>query len=354
MGKVENSGRSIIRLSDAMTNPPLVSVVTPFFNTAPYLAECIESVLAQSYSQFEYILMDNCSTDGSSEIADAYARRDPRIRLIRSTQLLQQIPNYNRALAQISENSKYSKIAEADNHIFPECLHLMVQTFERSESIGLVSSYWLMGNVLGGSGYPYPTPMMPGREWVKQDLLTSAHVFGSPTQVMYRSSIVQRHKPFFNEDVLNADTDKCYEILQHWDLGFVHQVLSYSRMDNQSISSAVRDLRAAAVDRYIVERRYAPIFLETNSAASVIRKAKRTYYRALARRALLVRGRRSAFWRYHKMGLKTLNEKLDWLYLLFTMGWELLWLASNPGMTAARALEYWRRRGRPTSPADDL
>ena len=203
-------------------------------------------MLAQSYSQFEYILMDNCSTDGSSEIADTYARRDPRIRLIRSTQLLQQIPNYNRALAQISEDSKYSKIAEADNHIFPECLHLMVQAFERSESIGLVSSYWLMGNVLGGSGYPYPTPMMSGREWVKQHLLTSAHVFGSPTQVMYRSSIVRRHKPFFNEDVLHADTDKCYEILQHWDLGFVHQVLSFSRMDNQSISSAVSDLQAGA------------------------------------------------------------------------------------------------------------
>ena len=66
-----------------LVNRPLVSVVTPFFNTAPYLAECIESVLAQSYSHFEYILLDNCSTDGSSEIAAAYASRDSRIRLIR-------------------------------------------------------------------------------------------------------------------------------------------------------------------------------------------------------------------------------------------------------------------------------
>jgi glycosyltransferase involved in cell wall biosynthesis len=330
----------------ARTTPaaePLISVVTPFYNTAPYLAECIESVLTQSYSRFEYILMDNCSTDGSSEIAEDYARRDPRIRLIKCTQFLQQIPHYNRALAQISNDSRYSKIVEADNHIFPECLHLMTQVFERSESIGLVCSYFLMGNLLYGSGYPYPTPMMSGREWVKQDLLSSTHIFGAPTQVMYRSSIVQHQKPFYNERVLHADTDKCYEILQCWDVGFVHQVLSFSRTDNESISSAESMLQAGALNRYIVQRRYAPVFLEANDATSVIRKAKRAYYRSLARRALLFRAGRSSLWRYHKEGLKTLNEPLDWPYLLLIMCREFLWLASNPGMTAVRALQYWRR-----------
>ena len=82
---------------------PLVTVVTPFYNTAPHLAQCIESVLAQSYREFEYILMDNCSTDGSSEIARSYERLDPRIRLIRCSEFLSQLANYNRALAEISE-----------------------------------------------------------------------------------------------------------------------------------------------------------------------------------------------------------------------------------------------------------
>ena len=59
--------------------PPLVSVVTPFYNSTQYLAECIESVLAQTHGEFEYILSDNCSTDGSTDIAESYARRDSRI-----------------------------------------------------------------------------------------------------------------------------------------------------------------------------------------------------------------------------------------------------------------------------------
>src|SRR5450432_1444038 len=115
---------------------PLVSVVTPFHNTAAYLAECIESVLAQTYENFEYILVDNCSTDGSTEIAERYARRDPRIRFIQRSTLLTQVQNYNRALEEIADASRYCKMVQADDFIFPECLRLMVEAFEQSQTIG--------------------------------------------------------------------------------------------------------------------------------------------------------------------------------------------------------------------------
>ena len=61
---------------------PLVSIVTPVYNEAEYLAECIESVLAQSYQNWEYTIVDNCSKDGSAEIARHYAGKDRRIRLV--------------------------------------------------------------------------------------------------------------------------------------------------------------------------------------------------------------------------------------------------------------------------------
>jgi glycosyltransferase involved in cell wall biosynthesis len=324
---------------------PLVSVVTPFYNTAPYLAQCIESVLAQTYPHFEYILMDNCSTDGSADIAETYARRDSRIRLIRCSEFLSQLANYNRALTQVSDESEYCKIVQADDWIFPKCLQLMVRAFKQSESIGLVSSYWLSGNDLWGSGFPLQTPMLTGKEAVRWFLLADITPFGSQTQVMYRSSVVRRNKPFFNVSFPFADVLKCIEILEHWDYGFVYQVLSFARKDNESILHEVLlPLAAHPLALYVMAQRYAPVFMGAGEVASTITKYKLQYYRALARAALRLRG--PTFWRFHKAGLKALGneEKLDWPYLAMLVSAELLWLASNPGMTMVEILRRLRRK----------
>jgi glycosyltransferase involved in cell wall biosynthesis len=324
-----------------MSDPP-ISVVTPFRNTAPYLINCIESVLAQSYSRFEYILSDNCSTDGSAEIAEAYARRDPRIRLIRQSQLSSQVQHYNRALAQISPASQYCKMVQADDFIFPECLRLMVQAFEQSESIGLVSAYDLKRDIVRGSGFPYPTSQLSGKEMARLCLRTGLFVFGSPTTVMYRSSLIHKCHYFFNESLMHEDTEKCMQILKEWDFGFVHQVLSFLRTENESVSSAVRAFQPDALDRYILVQRYAPVFLEAGEAAALKKSSKRAYYRVLANEAL--RLREAAFWRYHKVGLKTMDEELNWPYLAGEIGRQLIRAAVNPGSTLARALRYWNRK----------
>lgn len=61
---------------------PLVSVITPCYNGANYIAACIESVLAQTLVNWEMLIVDDCSTDNSAEIILSYVKKDTRIRLL--------------------------------------------------------------------------------------------------------------------------------------------------------------------------------------------------------------------------------------------------------------------------------
>jgi glycosyltransferase involved in cell wall biosynthesis len=324
----------------AAASRPLVSVVTPFYNTAPYLAQCIESVLAQTYADFEYVLVDNCSTDGSTEIAESYARRDPRIRLIRRSQFLSQIQNYNRALTEISGNSKYCKIVQADDYIFPECLRLMVDAFEQSAAIGLVSSYSLAGNTVQASGYPYPTTLSQGKDCAQWHLRNGVSIFGSPTTVMYRSSVVRCHQPFYDETLLHDDLDKCMQLLREYDFGFVHQILSFTRIGNDSIyhGAGLYHWRYSSLVRFSIVLRYAPVFLAPDEASALIKETTRVYYGVLAKEAFHFWGR--SFWQHHREGLRAVGQTLDRHYLTLQIGRELLRMGANPGSTAVRAVRF--------------
>ena len=108
-----------------------------------YLQDCIQSVLAQSYENFKYFIVDNCSTDESLNIAGQAADTDSRIRVIRCDQHVGPIQNWNRSLQFVDRNSEYIKFVHADDWIFPECLARMVEVAECNDDVGLVSAYRL-------------------------------------------------------------------------------------------------------------------------------------------------------------------------------------------------------------------
>jgi glycosyltransferase involved in cell wall biosynthesis len=290
----------------------LVSVVTPFHNTSEFLAECVGSVLGQSHTNFEYVLVDNQSTDGSLEIVEELVSADSRLRLLHTPRLLNQVENYNFALRSISTESSYCKIVQADDWIFPHCLAEMLSVANEYPQCGVISAYELAGSeVYGDFMEPYERHL-DGREAGRRFIMLEHHMFGSPTTVMYRADLVRSRPEFYEADRLHEDTEIVLELLQFTDFGFVPQVLSYTRPRPGSLSDRARPMLTHLLDQLIVAVRFGPEFLSPAEFEAVHARRRRTYYRALARKALKSPfGNDEKFWEFQRKGLATIGETLD-------------------------------------------
>jgi glycosyltransferase involved in cell wall biosynthesis len=290
---------------------PLVSVVTPVYNGERHLAECIESVPAQTYQNWEYIIVNNCSTDRTREIAESYARRDKRIRVHNNQQLVKMGPNHDIALSLISPESQYCKVLHADDFMFPECLERMVNVAVANPSVGIVGAYRLDNKEVNLDGLPYPSTVVAGREICRQFLLNGLFVFGSPSSVLIRSDLIRSRKQFMDDDTffMHGDTAACHEMLMKTDFGFVHQVLTFTRRHE----SATDTPRAVMLNSYLpgnmmMLKTYGPFYLEADEIEQCIAHRLRGYYNFLGKN--LVAYRDMDFWNFHCHALNALGIRL--------------------------------------------
>ncbi len=327
-----------------METKPFVSVVTPFYNTSKYLAECVESVLHQTYQNWEYILVDNCSDDGSSEIAARYAAQCDKIRVVQTGNFLTQVQNYNFAVSQISPNSRYCKIVQADDWIYPECLERLIVLAESDDSIGFVSSYRLKGGRRLGEGLPCTRSFLTGQDLARLHLTTSLFVFGTPTTVLYRSEIVRMNSPFYDERTFFDDSDLCYRLLRSWNFGFVHDVLSCSRVDDDSIRAKVLDFGPDKLERFVELHKFGPIYLQEEELREALNWAKSDYYQFLAKH--IFRDTSRAFWRFHQSELISAGLRLEKLLIAKLLCLGFARLVKHPGATCRRIYHRFRRNHR--------
>lgn len=325
------------------TEGPLVSVVTPFFNTAEYLEECIQSVLRQTYQNWEYILVDNCSTDGSGDIAEKYAKKDPRIRFFREVEFLGQVENYNRALSYISSNSIYCKMVQADDWIYSNCLDEMVAVAEAYSHIGLVSSFTLYGNSICNDGLNLSEgPSYPGRYAAKVQLLGKV-LFGAPTCLLYKSEIIRTRSPFYSTATpYFEDTEICFEILKNYDFGFIPQVLSFNRRDNEAIWTKLHKFNPNLLCQMMFIYHFGPFFLDQKDLSKEIRIIESKYYDYLAKAAL---GRyNKKFWQFHELGLRWSGQKINYKKMVYYILLNIFDALMNPKRTAGEFLAKVKTR----------
>lgn len=106
---------------------PLVSVITPCYNQGKYLAEAIDSVLAQTYTNWELFIVDDGSTDNSAEVAKAYATKDTRIHYIYQSN---SGPSAARNYGVRESKGKYIHFLDGDDKLSARCVELAVEHME--------------------------------------------------------------------------------------------------------------------------------------------------------------------------------------------------------------------------------
>jgi len=327
-------------MRDRVDNEPIVCVVTPFYNTCDFLAECIESVLRQTYDNWVYVLINNCSTDGSAEIAAEYASRFPeKIHLLHNDAFLSQVQNYNHALSCISPDSKYCKVVQADDWLFEDCIRSMVEVAETHPSVGIVSAYELEGDEVRLDGLPYPSTIVPGRQAARFYFLRGKYLFGTPTSLLLRSQLVRSRQPFYDERYAPfEDGHACFDLLREWDLGFVHQVLTFSRRDNASILASVRPFGIERFLRFSMLVVHGTDYLSPEEYTRCLSNTSREYLFFLAQIACARKRASREFWKFHRDGLASINYSLGWRLLwkwlplaLVQKIWDAFWAILNSG-----------------------
>lgn len=117
---------------------PQVSIGMPVYNGAKFIREALDSLLAQTFIDFELIISDNASTDGTEAICREYAAEDQRIRYVRQAQNLGAAANFKYVLDEAV--GEYFMWAAHDDRRHPIALKRMIETFNENSDAGLVFS----------------------------------------------------------------------------------------------------------------------------------------------------------------------------------------------------------------------
>lgn len=177
----------------------LVSIIVPIYNAAPYLERCLNSLQAQTYPDFEAILVNDGSTDTSQEICEAYARGDSRFRVIDKPNTgVSDSRNQALELAQ----GRYLQFADSDDFLTPDATETLVHTAESTGSDLVVSHFYrVAGERVAQRGHIKTNRVFTRKEYAEQMMKAPAnYYYGVLWNKLYRRSIVEANRLRFSPE----------------------------------------------------------------------------------------------------------------------------------------------------------
>ena len=176
-----------------------VSVLMTVYNRRHFLGDAVRSVLASTFEDFELIICDDCSRDGSPDLAEEFAKSDSRIRVYRNERNLGDYGNRMKAASLAT--GLYLKYVDSDDQIYPHGLEVMVRNLQRHPDAAAALSY-----SLPELDEPYPLQLSPEQAYVRHFLGRGAFGCG-PGGAIIRADVFRSLGGFRPEWGVLADMD---------------------------------------------------------------------------------------------------------------------------------------------------
>lgn len=165
---------------------PLVSIIIPVFNTERYLAKCIESVLEQTYKEYEIFLIDDGSTDASGELCDSFAEKYPFIHTVHKENEGQGVA---RNVALDLCRGEYIAFIDSDDSVRPDYIEKMVFACEENMAQLCVCGYISDSGLRKVSFSPRPRTL--NSKELMEAYLTTPDIGGAPWNKIYKKSLFE-------------------------------------------------------------------------------------------------------------------------------------------------------------------
>ena len=217
--KSPSDGRSRKRAgADDATGSPMVTVAIPTYRGAKYICAAIESVLRQSFADFELVVIDDNSPDDTRTVVEGFS--DPRLTYLRNTDNLGPQGNWNRCLE--VARGKYFKLLPHDDLLQPHCLERQVGVLEADHEHHIALAFSARdvvgprGNVLMRRGYPGAKDgPIASQDVFRACVRRGTNLIGEPGAVLFRKALADKVGVFDGTNPYVIDLDYWFRLLAH-------------------------------------------------------------------------------------------------------------------------------------------
>lgn len=210
-----------------MMNGPSVSVLMPAYNVEKYIGEAIDSILNQTFRDFEFIIVDDASTDNTLAVIEKY--NDPRVKIIRNEKNLKLAASLNRGLGIV--RGKYIARMDADDLADPQRFQKLFDFLEKNPAIDICGSAMKIFGSAGDSVWEYK---LADKE-IRAGLVWNSSM--PHAAVLMRADTIRKHKLYYDETFLiGQDWKYWFAAKEHVRFANLKEALYFYRRDQQSVT----------------------------------------------------------------------------------------------------------------------